>query len=64
MERETKYVPWAVFIWAIGIFATVIGFMYIQMTDINTDSQGIQTQLSQIQTDIQWIKLTLGDHAK
>ncbi|MBI5402484.1 MAG: hypothetical protein HY959_03725 [Ignavibacteriae bacterium] len=63
---EKKYVSWAVFIWAIGIIFIVLSVVFAAQASINTkldnyqvENQKIQSQLSQIQTDLSWIKLQL-----
>ena len=65
METDTKkrYVSWHIFIWAIGIITIVIGWCFVAQANtsekVDEYSQQlleIRTQLSQIQTDLQWIK--------
>ena len=65
-----RYVSWAVFVWSLAIFATILGYLFYEVRDVRSymdsirDSNQvqfaqIQSQLSQIQTDISWIKLEL-----
>ena len=65
METDTKkrYVSWHIFIWAIGIITIVIGWCFVaqattsrKLDEYNGQLLEIRTQLSQIQTDLQWIK--------
>lgn len=63
------FVPWKVFIWTVGIFTAIVGWVFYSTTIMNasiqtnsTEGFKIQAQLSQIQTDLQWIKQTLADH--
>jgi len=65
METDTKkrYVSWHIFIWAIGIITIVIGWCFMtqattceKVDEYNQQLLEIRTQLSQIQTDLQWIK--------
>lgn len=61
-----KRVHWVVFCWAIGIMGVSIGWAFIanasmekKVQDSNAQYLQIQTQLSQIQTDIIWIKKSI-----
>lgn len=70
-EIKTKYVSWFVFTWAISIIMLVIGWQFISISrvvdnvsDNSVNRFKIETQLSQIQTDLSWIKTTLSDHSK
>ena len=65
METDTKkrYVSWQIFVWAIGIITVVIGWCFVAQANTsekvdkyNQQLLEIRTQLSQIQTDLQWIK--------
>lgn len=62
-NQEKTYVSFAIFTWAIGIIIGVIGWMLVANSSLaaKVDSISdsyilIQTQLSQIQTDLVWIK--------
>lgn len=63
-EREKKYVSWTIFVWSIAILLTMFG--YVLNISVVTNSKveaytnsltDIKVQLSQIQTDILWIKI-------
>ena len=65
METDTKkrYVSWQIFVWVIGIITIVIGWCFVaqaatseKVDKYNQQLLEIRTQLSQIQTDLQWIK--------
>ena len=65
METDTKkrYVSWQIFVWVIGIITIVIGWCFVAQANTsekvdkyNQQLLEIRTQLSQIQTDLQWIK--------
>ena len=65
METDTKkrYVSWHIFIWVIGIITVVIGWCFVaqaatskKVDEYSQQLLEIRTQLSQIQTDLQWIK--------
>ena len=63
MDKEKNYVSFSIFTWAIGIIVVIIGWMLVansalsaRVNEISIDSITIQTQLSQIQTDLSWIK--------
>jgi len=65
METDTKkrYVSWQIFVWVIGIITVVIGWCFVAQANTsekvdkyNQQLLEIRTQLSQIQTDLQWIK--------
>ena len=65
MEKN-NYVSWKVFSWAMGIvltlFAMSFGFIAgnaSKVDSFNRDVLEIKVQLSQIQTDIIWIKNNL-----
>ena len=65
-KLSDKQVNWTVFTWAISIvlvlFATVFTAQaaFADKLNKNQESNGeIKVQLSQIQTDLQWIKLQL-----
>ena len=67
MEDNTKkprYVSWTVFTWVIGFMIAAIGWSFAAQASsagvtekCNLQLLGIETQLSQIQTDLQWIKM-------
>lgn len=66
-EKIKKQVSWEVFCWAMAFVFMVIGYLFqtqaalsSKVEDISHNNVEIQTQLSQIQTDIQWIKKALG----
>jgi hypothetical protein len=66
MEEKERKVSWTVFVWAMGITLIVIGWMFTKMNSLEakvetiaTQSNRIEVQLSQIQTDLQWIKVNL-----
>jgi len=61
MEKNI-YVTWPVFIWVMGIFVVVIGWQVTSITRLADTVDPIKTQLSQIQTDLQWIKSVLAEH--
>lgn len=59
-------VSFALFSWAMGVILIVLGWMFSQINSVNaavaqtTNAQAqIQVQLSQIQTDLSWIKVKL-----
>jgi len=65
METDIKkrYVSWQIFVWVIGIITIVIGWCFVAQANTsekvdkyNQQLLEIRTQLSQIQTDLQWIK--------
>lgn len=62
-NQEKTYVSFAVFTWAIGIIIGVIGWMLVansslaaKVDSISDSYVLIQTQLSQIQTDLRWVR--------
>jgi len=61
-----SFVTWRVFAWAVTIITLILGWgLYVNVAmssriqSNSTEGSKIQTQLSQIQTDLQWIKQTL-----
>ena len=65
METDIKkrYVSWQIFVWVIGIITIVIGWCFVaqaatskKVDEYSQQLLEIRTQLSQIQTDLQWIK--------
>lgn len=65
-SKEIKYVRWSIFCWVISIFIVVMGWVFVRvsaaenkMEGVNGSQTEIKTQLSQIQTDILWIKNSL-----
>ena len=65
-ENKKKYVSWYVFVWVIGIIFIILGLIFSQIAIADgkiekhlSESQDIKAQLSQIQTDLSWIKLNL-----
>ena len=62
-EIKKRYVSWQVFVWVIGILTIVIGWCFVaqaatseRVDEYNQQLLEIRTQLSQIQTDLHWIK--------
>ena len=62
-NQEEKYVTFKVFTWAISFVFIIIGWMLVansslaaKVDSISDSYVLIQTQLSQIQTDLVWIK--------
>ena len=65
MEKE-KCVSWRVFTWAMGIILAVFSILFLTVNALGTrvstyssEMTAIRVQLSQIQTDIEWIKLNI-----
>jgi len=65
MEKE-KCVSWRVFTWAMGIILAVFSILFLTVSALGTrvstyssEMTAIRVQLSQIQTDIEWIKLNI-----
>jgi len=69
-ENGEKFVRWAIFIWAIGIifmlFTVLSGSVLAMQNKLetykeqqNANNLEIKTQLSQIQSDLQWLKNAL-----
>ena len=63
MDKQEKYVSFKIFTWSMSIITLIIGWMLVansalsaRVNEISIDSITIQTQLSQIQTDLSWIK--------
>lgn len=59
-------VSWKVFAWAMGVVLLLFGVVFTSMASINVkldehtkEYTKIQVQLSQIQTDISWVKSQL-----
>lgn len=66
IKEQTKGVPWNVYVWTVALFTGIIGFLYANDMRLagRLDAQAIQyqqiqTQLSQIQTDLVWIKSSI-----
>ncbi len=66
-KKESRKVDFRVFIWALAVIFSVFSILFAYVSDIsgrvddftnsfNSDLVKIQVQLSQIQTDILWIK--------
>ncbi len=66
-NNNSKKVSFTVFTWVIGIIIIIVGWLFAYINGVsgrvdnftnnfNTDIVKIQVQLSQIQTDILWIK--------
>ncbi len=65
-QEEKKHVSWTVFTWAMAIIFIIFGFIFTQVTsalsqvaDISNNNNDIKVQLSQIQTDLNWIKVQI-----
>lgn len=65
-EKGEKMVSWRVFTWAMGLVTLILGILFQaqnalsdRVDGISATNNEIKTQLSQIQTDIQWIKSAL-----
>ena len=61
--KKEAYVKWYIFCWAIGTITLMIGWSFvaqaqlgIKVDSFSQQSLEIRTQLSQIQTDLGWIK--------
>ena len=61
--EERKKVDWYIFIWAIGIIIVIFGWIFVSLAQIQVYQSAqsvkdteIRVQLSQIQTDILWIR--------
>lgn len=70
-EKQVKYVSWVIFCWAIGLIFIVLGYslnstsaLSIKLGDHQEDDLLIKEQLSQIQTDLGWIKKGLNINEK
>lgn len=66
MEEHKKTVSWTIFSWALGIILILFGIGFNMQVALSNkidkyvnDNKTIESQLSRIQTDIEWIKLTL-----
>ena len=64
--ENNNYVNWKIFTWTMGIILTLFGFSFgfingnrAKVDSFNRDVLEIKVQLSQIQTDIAWIKNNL-----
>lgn len=69
--NEEKYATVRALSWAIGIIAVAIGWLFLansalseRVDKISGDYIAIQTQLSQIQTDLGWIKTAMSNDTK
>lgn len=65
-KTKSKYVPWGIFTWIIGIIFIILGWVIWaeagfngQLVEHDNKDLEIQTQLSQIQTDLNWIRKAL-----
>lgn len=67
MDNGNKKVDFKVFIWVVGVIMGIMGWLFAYVNNVsgrvdrftnsfNVDLVSIQVQLSQIQTDILWIK--------
>jgi len=63
-QKAPRYVSWTIFTWVIGIMTLAIGWSFAAQAssaeiteNFNLQMLEIKTQLSQIQTDLQWIKM-------
>ena len=68
MEEYKRTVSWSVFSWALGIILILFGIGFNMQVALSNkvdeymkDNRNVSAQLSQIQTDIAWIKITLQD---
>lgn len=66
IEKTERKVSWTYFAWAMAIVLMMAGWFFTQISTLNTkidaamvQSNKIEVQLSQIQTDIQWIKVNI-----
>jgi hypothetical protein len=66
MTEGKKYVPFSIFTWAISVLTVIMGWMLVanaaltnKVDAMNESYVSIQTQLSQIQTDLGWIKTNI-----
>ena len=62
-KKPQRYVNWQVFVWVIGIMTIAMGWCFMtqattckKVDQYNQQLLEIRTQLSQIQTDLSWIK--------
>ncbi len=60
-EQNGKLVRWSVFIWAIGILATILLALFSLLISFMGEISDIKSDISSIRTDINWIKITLSD---
>jgi len=63
-EKEKKYVSWTIFVWSRAILLSLFGYVLNisvatnnRVEDYVNSLTDIKVQLSQIQTDILWIKI-------
>jgi len=66
IPQNGRKVNYTVFAWAMGVMLLVTGWMILRMETLDDrlvlsweSNQEVQIQLSQIQTDLQWIKTKL-----
>ena len=67
-KKNNNYVNWVVFIWVVGIFTLIFGWLITAQAaldnKVNVYSNQfleIRTQLSEIKTNIVWIKKALNN---
>ena len=58
-EQYVKFVRWSVFIWAMGILATIIVALFGVFISLMNDLSSVMSDISAIKTDISWIKLSI-----
>ena len=58
-EKETKYVRWTIFIWAIGILLTLFVAATSMAGNALSRTGSTEGDVKSIQTDIAWIKSSL-----
>ncbi len=65
-ENNKKVVKWQIFIWALGIILILFGISFSFISNLTNkvdavekNTGDVREQLSQIQTDISWIKNNL-----
>ena len=63
MNEKNGYVKWKVYVWTVSVITILFSYSFSQINkngskldDYNFNLTEIKVQLSQIQTDIEWIK--------
>ena len=66
--EQNGYVKWKVFIFIVALFTTLLGIVFNEtkinrgkVEGVTISSNDIKVQLSQIQTDLVWIRRSLED---